>query len=83
MFKPENIKTKQMLDDARKTAKGIGEQNWMKDEFSFVRDKIDELDDLEVPKNQIKPWRTYRKDLRKWPQDVNFPDENFRPERPT
>lgn len=27
-------------------------------------------------------WRSYRKDLRKWPENNNFPDSHFRPKAP-
>lgn len=30
----------------------------------------------------VSQWRTYRKELRSWPESVNFPKEEFRPKAP-
>ena len=30
----------------------------------------------------VSEWRNYRKSLRQWPEDVNFPNKEFRPKSP-
>ena len=33
-------------------------------------------------KGSVSDWRSYRKDLRSWPENQNFPNKEFRPKAP-
>lgn len=60
------------------------EKSWRNRELVKSDIEINKLQDAD--KNSISSigiWRTYRKQLRAWPEHKNFPDKLFRPTPPT
>jgi hypothetical protein len=59
------------------------ERFWRDSELNRADEELNKVQDSD-PKSvgTVTEWRQYRKDLRAWPDNSNFPDKNFRPQSP-
>lgn len=68
----------QDLEDAE-----LMEALWVKSEISRVREGLEKVQDSDPnAKGSVSEWRSYRKALRAWPENINFPNKEFRPKAP-
>lgn len=70
---------KSQVKEAEKVAAISRERGWREEELYFADIKINILEDDGLDASM---WREYRKSLRKWPENKNFPKEKYRPKRP-
>lgn len=56
---------------------------WIDLELNRARDELEKVQDSD-PKatGSVSDWRAYRKSLRAWPENQNFPNKEFRPKAP-
>jgi hypothetical protein len=56
---------------------------WCNSELLVADNELDKVQDSD-PKaiGTVSDWRTYRKALRAWPENKNFPKQEFRPKSP-
>jgi hypothetical protein len=61
----------------------VVERNWRDSELINADIELNKVQDSD-PKatGTVSDWRTYRKALRAWPEDKNFPKQEFRPKSP-
>ena len=64
-------------------AEELQELVWRDAQLSFADHELNKVQDSD-PKaiGTVGEWRTYRKELRNWPEDSNFPDKQKRPVSP-
>jgi hypothetical protein len=59
------------------------ELSWIEQQLIFASNQLELVQDSDTSSfGSVQDWRTYRKALRAWSSDPNFPDKNFRPESP-
>ena len=79
-FTPEEIKpTKAELKEANTVADITRERGWREEELFYADVQINIRED---DGEDASAWREYRKKLRAWPENKNFPKEKYRPKRP-
>ena len=68
----------QDLEDAE-----LMEALWVKSEIDRAREELEKVQDSD-PKaiGSVSDWRVYRKALRQWSENGNFPNKEFRPKAP-
>jgi hypothetical protein len=56
------------------------EKIWVEQELQKVRDELEKVQDSDTNAvGSVSTWRTYRKALRAWQDNENFPNVEFRP----
>lgn len=59
------------------------EHLWIDSEMHRIREEIEKVQDTDPGAvGTVSAWRTYRKALRVWCEDINFPNKAFRPTSP-
>lgn len=59
------------------------EAAWVESEISRARGELEKVQDSDLKaKGSVSDWRNYRKALRSWTENQNFPNKEFRPKAP-
>lgn len=63
--------------------KKLTEKSWVSRELDRVRDELEKVQDSDPSATgSVSAWRDYRKQLRVWEDNINFPKIEFRPKAP-
>lgn len=59
------------------------EMTWVASELVAANEELDKVQDSDPSATgTVTEWRSYRRQLRAWSEDINFPDRAFRPKSP-